>query len=227
MNSFEEKKTAKSTILHRLILVYLVLTLWCALLVIRLVDLQVLKNDHYRKQAAAQQEGFAFLSPKRGDILDRNLEELAISIEAQSVFARPAQVQDPLRTAEILAPILDEPADLIHQKLTSNREFVFLKRKISPLQSRELDKLALPGIGRQPDSKRVYPNLELAAHVLGFVGVDNDGLGGLEYYFNEELKGRSRRVRLRVDARRNSFHREEATPDDDGSTLVLTLDRTL
>lgn len=227
MNSFEEHKTAKSTILHRLLLVYLVLALWCTVLVLRLVDLQVFKADHYREQVAAQQKAFAVLGPKRGDILDRNLEELAISIETESVFARPAKVQDPLKAAEILARVLEEPQDILHQKLVSNKDFVFLKRKIPPRQSRKLDNLTLPGIARQPDSKRVYPNLELAAHVLGFVGVDNDGLGGLEYRFNEELKGERRQVRLRVDARRNSFYREASSPGDNGSTLVLTLDRTL
>ncbi|MGW8179785.1 MAG: penicillin-binding protein, partial [bacterium] len=113
------------------------------------------------------------------------------------------------------------------EKLNSKRGFVYLKRKVPPSQSKKVKSLRLKGIGTRQESKRVYPNRELACHVLGLVGIDDEGLGGLEYRFDEQLSGTKTRVDVRFDARRTSYQsisRPEAT---DGNTLVLTLDRTI
>lgn len=217
----------KMQLLPRLLLVYLLVALWALALVFRLTDLQVFKGEKYSSLAEQQQLAFVELSPKRGDILDRHLGELAISVQVQSVFAHPREVEDPLAEARTLAPILGIPVQDLHKKLISKRSFIYVARKIPPQQAEQIAALKLPGIFFQKESKRYYPGHSLAAQVLGFVGIDNDGLSGLEYLYNSLLEGKKRRVHLRVDARRQSFQSEPGPEQTDGNTMILSLDRSI
>lgn len=217
----------RTTLVGRLILLFLGFVLWAGLITYRLVDLQVLEGPRFRQQAEAQQQGFVEVNAKRGDILDRRLEELAISVRSDSVFAQPAKVQDPLKTAEVLSPLLEMPATEIRQKLASGANFTFLKRRIPAETGRRIRSLKLPGIGTQEDATRVYPGGSLAGHVLGFVGTDNTGLAGLEHAYASDLSGRKGRIGLVLDARRHSYQRQESEGETAGNTLVLTLDRAL
>jgi cell division protein FtsI/penicillin-binding protein 2 len=217
----------RSQVVGRLLVISIVFCAWVLMIVGRLVQLQVLEGPRFRQQSEAQQQGYVEVSAKRGDILDRRLEELAISVRADAVFAQPRKVEDPVRAAEVLAPLLETPADEILRKLTSGSSFVFLKRRVPVENSRRIQALKLAGIGTQEESARVYPAGKLAAHVLGFVGTDNRGLAGLEHFYTDELSGRRTRIDLLVDARRHSYHRQEPAERTEGKILVLTLDRTL
>lgn len=227
MKNLATDQPLRSALVGRLIIVFALFGVWAAVITGRLVKLQVLEGPRFRQQAEAQQQGFVEVSAKRGDILDRRLEELAISVRADSVFAHPSQVQDPLRTAEMLAPLLEMPAAEVHRKLTESTGFVFLKRRVPADNARQIRELKLPGIGTQEDASRIYPGGSLAGHVLGFVGTDNRGLAGLEHAYGEELSGRRSRIDLLVDARRHSYQRHASSEETAGKILVLTLDRGL
>lgn len=220
-------KKFKRLLLRRLLIAYFVLACWTLGLFARLVYLQVLEKDHYRLQAKGQREGFVDVSRRRGDILDRHLEELAISVQMGSVFAHPSQLGDPLKAAQVLAPILRQHTEEVYKKLIAKRTFVYLARKISPRQAEKIRRLDLRGIHFQKEDKRVYPNRQLASHVLGFVGVDNDGLSGLEYHYNHLIRGEKTRVSVRMDALRQNYEGKTTATQSEGNILVLNIDKSL
>lgn len=227
MNSLAENGSIRSALLGRLLVVLILFLGWSLLILLRLVDLQALRGPQYRLRAQAQQQGFLEVNPKRGDILDRNLKELAISVRADSVFAQPSEIEDPPGAAEALSPIVGLPSESIRQKLESDSRFLYLKRQIPVETANRVRDLRLRGIGVQEESSRVYPGRELAGHLIGFVGVDNIGLEGIEYHYSRELSGERARVDLRLDARRNSFQRTSPAGQTQGNILVLTLDSSL
>ena len=221
----DERKYSRTALLYRLLGIYLLLGIWGLVLVGRLVHLQIFKSQGYRLKAEQQQIGFIELSPRRGDILDRHLDALAISVKIDSVFAHPREISEPLLTARALASVLEKHEQELYEKLIGDRPFVYLGRKIPPRQAEEIRKLNLTGVYFQEETKRYYPGRELAAHVLGFVGLDNEGLAGLEYLYNESIEGKKTRVHLRFDAKRHSYG-SDARPDrSGGNTIVLNIDR--
>ncbi len=220
----DKKNTA---LIHRLLGVYLVLGIWSLIIVGRLVQLQLYNSPEYRLKAEQQQIGFIELSPQRGDILDRHLDELAISVRIDSVFAHPREVVEPLVTARALAGVLEKDENELYQRLIGDRPFVYLDRKIPPRQAEQVRELDLAGIYFQEETKRFYPGRDLAAHVLGFTGLDNEGLAGLEYLYNDSIKGKKTRVRLRFDAKRHSYQSEARSESSEGNTIVLNIDSAL
>jgi len=220
-------KYLKEVIFGRLLIVLCLALVWAAAIFARLIYLQGFKSEDYIRQAEGQQQGFIELSPKRGAILDRNLEELAINVRSHSVYTHPDQIGDPLHTSQKLALVLGIPADKVYEQLTSEVPFTYLKRRITPLEAKQVRDLELSGIHLTEESRRFYPNMELASHLLGFVNIDNTGLGGLEYGYREELRGQKRRVQLKVDARRNSYLRSSSNEKIEGNILVLTIDRAI
>ena len=225
MNSKDKWKNSQIQLTHRLLGIYLLFLVWAITLAGRLAYLQIYKTDEYFLKAEQQQVGFLELSPKRGDILDRNLDALAMSIKVDSVFAHPREVLQPLVTAQKLAPILEQDEHKLYKKLASGKAFTYLARKIPPRQSEQIKTLNLQGIGFQKETSRIYPGRELAAHVLGFVGIDNEGMEGLEYRYNDLIKGKKSRVQLRFDAKRQSYHSDNQPQQLDGNTIVLNIDR--
>ncbi len=125
--------------------------------------------------------------PPRGKIVDRRNSILAISVQRQSLYGNPHQVQKAWKTARRVAPHIEMSAPAVYKRLRRDRYFVWLDRKLSEDQLRRIRKLDLDGLGTVPEYKRVYPKESLAAQVLGFVGVDNQGLGGVERQFNDRL----------------------------------------
>ena len=157
--------------------------------------------------------------------MDRHLDELAISVKIDSVFVHPREVIEPLRTAKALAPLLEKHEQKLYQVFISDRPFVYLARKIPPRQAQQIRRLNLPGVYFQEETGRIYPSRDLAAHVLGFTGLDNEGLAGLEYLYNDSIKGRNTRVHLSVDAKRHSYASDAHWEQSGGNTLVLNIDR--
>ncbi|HEV8255001.1 MAG TPA: penicillin-binding transpeptidase domain-containing protein [Vicinamibacteria bacterium] len=213
----------------RMMLMALSLCLWALIVLLRLVQLQVLGRDSFARQAARQSERTINLDPRRGPILDRNGRPLAVSVDVESIYAVPQEISDPQATASALARALGEGAaarrDLVLQ-LQKSRAFVWVKRKVDPQVARAVRALGLDGIGFLTENRRYYPKRELAAHVLGYVGLDNTGMSGVEYAFERQLRGRAAKVVVRTDARRRSLGPPDA-PSTEGHAVVLTIDESI
>ncbi|HEU5410820.1 MAG TPA: penicillin-binding transpeptidase domain-containing protein, partial [Candidatus Acidoferrales bacterium] len=194
--------------------------------VTRLGYLQLYRYRDYLERANRQQERIIEMSPMRGPIYDRNGRELAMSIPVDSCFADPQEISDPEMVGRLLSHVLGIPAEDIEEKLAQSRSFVWIARKITPEQASRIQALNLRGIYFQKENKRFYPQHTLAAAVLGYVDVDEHGLGGVEYSLDKEIRGRPGRMMVLADARRQWLDRSE-TAADRGDTVVLTIDQTI
>jgi cell division protein FtsI (penicillin-binding protein 3) len=163
------------------------------------------------------------VAPQRGEIFDRQMNPLAMSLAVDSVFAVRSEIPDPKMVSGLLAPVLGLDANDLLGRITNSHSFCWVKRKTSPQEANRVRDLNLKGIYFQRESKRFYPKGDLAAHILGYVGLDDKGLGGLEYGMDSVIRGRPGRVLLATDARRRSFQSTEWAGKP-GKNLVLTLD---
>ncbi len=199
------------------------LFLWIMAIGLRLVHLQVFQYGELLQRAQRQQQRTIEVAPRRGVIYDRNGRELAMSAAVDSIFAVPSEVPDHASAATLLAGVLGTDAGEITSKLKSSRAFAWIARKVDSAASARIRALNLRGIYFQKESKRFYPKRELAAHTLGYVGLDDEGLGGLEHAYDSRLRGGPGKMLISMDARRRWFGRVEREPDP-GENLVLTLD---
>ncbi|MBS3974880.1 MAG: penicillin-binding protein 2 [Actinobacteria bacterium] len=189
------KKRAKSTSgSGRFIFLWVAVTLALLAISARLVELHVIEAPAFAKLAEEQRTRDLELLPRRGTIFDREGEPLAISVEARSIYASPRFVKDPAATAKSLSTILGGNAAEYEEKLRRDAGFVYIARKVDIERANALKELDLAGIGFLDDSRRVYPFGELAAQVLGFVGVDNIGLTGIEKQYDDVLAGTPGRI---------------------------------
>jgi len=213
----------------RLMLLALTISLWALVIGIRLVQLQVLGRAFFEQQGTRQSERTLNLFPRRGPILDREGRPLAVSVDAESLYAVPQDVADPRTTAAALARALSLDSAgrrEVQAKLQRKSAFVWIERKLDPLTARRVRELSLEGIGFVAEHRRYYPQRELAAHVLGYVGVDNTGMGGIEYGLESHIRGRAAKVVVHTDARRRPVAQTER-PSTDGATVVLALDEAI
>ena len=156
----------------------------------RSFQLQVLEGAHFEKLAQSQQQRTVVLEPKRGRITDRNGRILAISIPVKSLYANPKELESAQKTARILAPRLGLSYHKLKRKLSSKRSFVWLKRRIDPELAKALEKQLPKGIGFVDEFRRYYPQRSEGGQMLGFTGIDSQGLEGLEYQYESLLKGK-------------------------------------
>lgn len=210
----------------RLIFLGALACLWLGVILVRLVDLQVVRHPELARRARRQQQRTLEVTPKRGVLYDRNHRELAVSIGVESVYAVPEEVTDPALASRLLAPLLGLEPTVLKARLRSDASFVWLKRKLDVPQAERVRELNLAGIHFQREHKRFYPKRELAAHVLGFVGVDEQGLGGIEYALDQLIRGRPRHVVITADGRRRWFARSQSVARE-GASVVLTLDENI
>jgi len=203
-----------------------VMTVWAAAIGTRLYFLHVVHSADYRQRAERQQQRTFEVTPPRGIIYDRNKNELAVSVKVDSVFAVPDEIDDPVRAAGILSTRLGIPRNELSQKLQMQRSFVWIKRKVSATESAALARTRLPGIYFQKEHHRFYPKREMAAHVLGYVNIDEEGMGGLEYRYNRSVRGETGRAVILTDARGRSFNSLEQPPAP-GANLVTTIDENI
>ena len=216
----------KRGIRFRVYLVALFFLIGLGIILARAYQLQVLKRDEYAALARAGYEGTVKLLPKRGTICDRQGRELAVSIEVESVYAHPNQVENKLDTAKQLSRALGLNQKKILNRLRSDSSFVFIKRKISPDEVARIKALGLEGVGFITEARRYYPDMEIGAHLIGFAGDDNQGLEGLEKKYDSILKGPQHTLEQERDARGRVFYASQATsPEADMKSLVLTIDR--
>jgi cell division protein FtsI/penicillin-binding protein 2 len=215
---------------RRALMVAAFLSLWMLAVGARLAYLQTSQHEWLARRARAQQTGAETLEPVRGLILDRRGRELARSVPVESFFASPADIEDVGGASAKLAAALglDAPAlaARLNQAKAARRSFVWLARKVSDEQARSVRELNLKGVHSTKERRRRYPNGALAAHTLGFVGLDEKGLAGVEQVYDAALVGEPGGMTFDTDARRRAFESEGVEPED-GRTVVLTIDQTV
>ncbi len=217
----------REVIRWRVLVTASLMLLWGLAIEGRLVHLQVFRHADLVERAARQQSRSIDTHPKRGEILDREGRVLAYSVDADTVVSVPVQVDDPVETTRQLCDVLEcdeAQRDRLQTRLGEDRLFAYVQRRVSVDAARRIRELDLEGIGLIKESRRFYPNKELAAHLLGYVGTDNTGLHGLEARYDEEVRGRPGRVLVQTDAHNRAFSRVESPPTA-GVSLELTIDK--
>lgn len=200
-----------------------ILAFWMLALAARLYQLQVIQYVNLLARAQRQRQRTIEVASQRGPIFDRQMNPLAMSLDVDSVFAVPSEIPDPDMVAQLLAPALGLDVSDLLGRFKAFRSFSWVKRKVTKEEAARVRELNLKGIYFQREPKRFYPKGELAANTIGYVGLDDRGLGGLEFGMDDSIKGRPGRVLVASDARRRSFHSTE-WPGRPGKTVVLTLD---
>jgi cell division protein FtsI (penicillin-binding protein 3) len=206
------------------------LVLWVIGIESRLFVLQVMQHDVLVSRADKQQMSTVPAPAKRGEIFDRNGRLLAYSVDADTIYAVPTEIADANQAADAICGALEDCTkknrDELRDRLAQPRPFAYVRRRATPMQAKRVAALGLEGIAFRKESKRFYPNRELAAHLLGYVGVDNVGLEGLEATYDKTVRGREGKVLLQTDARRAVFSRLERSPTA-GASIELTIDEQL
>lgn len=202
-------------------------------IVVRLAWLQLGEHKKFLDIAAQQQQHGFEIAPRRGVLYDRNMRELAMTVSVDSVFAVPSEIKDKAATAAALAEVVhSDPTEnfttskQIAARLQDSRNFAWIARKLDPDVIAKVKALKLKGIYFQKEFKRIYPNDELAAQVLGYVGTDDTGLGGIERKFDPDLHGTPGHMLTSVDAKRHVLGSLEREPLP-GENLQLSVDENI
>ncbi len=213
----------------RLAVIIGLIALWSLLILARLVQLQVLKHAHYTQMATKGQIQNRSLLGPRGIIYDSHMDELASSVSVRTVAAEPRRIKNIPFAAEALASLLDMNRAELQARLSDPAKQVFqiVKRRVSPRAEAQIEKLDIEGVYQLEESMRVYPNLDLACHTLGFVNMNGDGGAGLELQFDRDLKGEAGLISFDVDAYGHSFRGKVQKQPVQGHSLVLSLDRSI
>ncbi|TMK46920.1 MAG: penicillin-binding protein 2, partial [Actinobacteria bacterium] len=215
---------------RRAMALLVVLSLGLSAVILRLTQVQAVSAAQYEKLGANQRIRKITLAAERGAIFDRNGVDLALSVNQQTVWANPKVVTDPAGYAAKLAPVLGVDQKTLADRLGQKQHaFVYLARKVDDTTAEAVKKLALPGVDFVPESKRFYPSGTLAAPLLGNVGIDNDGLGGLEVQYDKKLAGKPGElvVEQDPDGRRIPQGYSHLEPAVRGSDLILSIDQSL
>ncbi len=210
----------------RLYLLGTILLLWCVVICGRLVYLQIFNYGKFVKQAVHQQQRAIPLDAKRGVIYDRGGHELAMSVLVDSAFAVPTEVKDLPTAVSLITRITGDDYNVVLADCRAHKTFCWVARKASDETIERINSLKLQGIHFQKEPKRFYPARDLAAQVLGSVGMEDSGQSGIEHEFDDKLRGHPGKMAISVDARRQWFADVETQPDP-GDNLVLTIDKNI
>jgi cell division protein FtsI (penicillin-binding protein 3) len=213
----------------RIRLIGVLFALGFVLVAMRAFDLQVMQEQQWDERAERQHQKVIPLTPQRGTIFDSNGEELAVSVDVDSIYVEPRKLEDRNDAARKLARVLDLTPRAVSAKLKGNSNFVWLKRQVAPAQSERVKAMKLSGVGTIKEPRRFYPNSNLAAHMLGFTGLDPKGLEGLELKYDKMILGRGGYLVMERDALGRGIG--SGMPQVQGATrghdLYLTLDKNL
>jgi stage V sporulation protein D (sporulation-specific penicillin-binding protein) len=223
-------RASQALVRKRLVMILFILATVLFLLIGRLAYLQLIKAPWLTQKAEDLWRRVIPVEAKRGVIYDRNGEVLAYNGSAPTVVAVPAQIKDKEGTAAKLAPVLGMKTEDLLKAISKRTLLVYLApggRKIDDEKAREVRALKLPGIYITEEGKRYYPNESLAAHILGFAGIDNQGLTGVELWYDKRLNGKPGYFSFFANARGEEMPTEndEYTPPQNGQDLVLTIDK--
>jgi cell division protein FtsI (penicillin-binding protein 3) len=221
----------RATLRTRILTAAAFFVLWTVGIQTRLVYLQVIDHDDMQARADRQHMRTITAPAKRGEIVDRNGQMLAYSVDADSVFADPSEIEHPDKVAQLVCGVLDDCSARerleMAQGLRRDTQFAYLARKLSPDEAQRVKALELKGVGFIKESRRYYPKKELAAHLLGYVGLDNTGLAGLESTYDPQVRGREGKVLVQTDARRHALNSRVDRPATEGAALELSIDQNL
>lgn len=225
----EETVTSQASGRGRRIVLAVILLAGFATVLGRLVQLQVLQAAELSVKADRQHLKAVTVEGSRGAIYDRRGKVLAMNMEVPSVFGTPASLEDPSGVARDLARVLRVRADEIEKKLRQERHFVWIARKVDPEQGRRLERLSLDGIGTVMEGRRFYPKGALLSHVLGFTGIDGQGLEGIERRYDPYLRGEKRQIVLQRDAFGRTVFPKGLTEQGPsaGHSVTLTIDEVI
>jgi len=211
----------------RISFVYLCFFSFFSLVIFRLVQLQVLPNSALSNLSRKQFVKTNQKAPYRIPILDRNHQELAVSIPVSSIYAHPQQIKSKNKTVRTLAKELGKSTPYWMKKLDPKKSFVWLQRQINEDKAQKIKNMKLPGIGIESENKRVYPNGNLASHIIGFTDIDGNGLSGTELSLNSVILQEKQKLKIPKDGKGNTSYIEKKKLDtsDSSSAVVLTIDR--
>ncbi|MDL1964624.1 MAG: penicillin-binding protein 2 [Deltaproteobacteria bacterium] len=222
------KPVGKKHIKLRIVLIGFIFSIFLSVIGARAFYLQVFCSSWLSEKAANQYEKSLIFQGKRGTIYDANHREMALTIDVASIVAYPPNIEDPEVTSRALGNTLKIDINSLKRKLTSDRSFVWIKRKVTPKQLQQVKVLDLKGIDFISEHERFYPNKTLAAQVLGFSGIDGHGLEGIEYYYDSYLKGSACKSTVLKDAFKRGFDTEKNVMSDcSGNNLILTIDHNI
>jgi cell division protein FtsI (penicillin-binding protein 3) len=210
----------------RWLVVWVLAVVWMAAVLARLSYLQLFCYGEYLAKAQRQQQRIFEISPMRGTIYDRRGRELAVSLPMDSVFGDPAEIHDVRMVARLLSRVLGVSAEDLETKIREARTPVRLARKLSPETVQRIADMNLRGVFFQKENRRVYPQRDLAASVLGYVDVDEKGIGGIEYALDKQIRGRPGRMMVMADGRRRWYDRTESAAEL-GASVTVTIDETI
>jgi len=216
--------TSRNGSTRRLYILAAILVFWCCAICVRLIYLQIFRYGDFQQRAAHQQQRTVEVAAKRGIIYDRAGRELAMTINVDSVFAVPQDNKDLANAISLITRIThDDPREILARCMAA-KTFCWVARKADAETAERIKALNLRGIYFQKESRRFYPKRDLAAQVLGYVGMDDEGLNGIERAYNDELQGNPGRLMISVDARKKWFSSIEKQPEP-GENVVLTIDQ--
>ena len=213
----------------RTLLLFVFLELCFAFLMYRLFSLQCIRGDELRRQAAAQYRSEICIAAKRGIAYDRNFQPLAININTYSLYADPSILEHSDSMVEFLSSILDMPKSEMLQKLEYKRRFVWLKRQLPDQTADRVRSLGIRGLDFKEEEKRFYPKGNLSAHVIGFVGLDNVGLDGIEKQYDSYMRGSFQELVSQKDRKGRDLIPQEIGYDEStrGDNVLLTIDEVI
>lgn len=209
--------------------IFLFFLLSFAVLLSRLFYIQALRHNFYYKIANEQHIVSTEVPARRGTIFDRNMQVLAVNLNTDSVFVNARLIKDKAVTSKTLSQILGLNESFVYERLSRDKGFVWIKRKLSPDESAKIKQLKILGVEVIGESKRFYPDSALACHVIGSIDIDNNGLEGIELKYNKYLKGESGWLISTQDAKRKLLesYQDEFIPAKNGLNLVLTIDEVI
>ncbi|MFT5170276.1 MAG: cell division protein FtsI/penicillin-binding protein 2, partial [Candidatus Marinamargulisbacteria bacterium] len=210
----------------RLKIISFLLYAFIVTLVLKLGYLQVVKHQHFKDKSERQLVRLVKINPHRGDIYDRNHYPLALSEACYSIYAIPHLIKSEEAFLTKVSARLNIPKKKLRKKIKSHPHFVWLKRQVPVSKYDTLQEADIEGLGYLKEEKRVYPHNALGAHMMGFVGIDNQGLGGLEYKYDTYLKGSPGKLVIEKDLRGNRLisGRRKVFPPSDGRHILTTID---
>ena len=219
----------KESLKNRIIFYFAIIFMLFIILALRLVWIQVINSAEYEHKALSQRVKEFIVTSERGIIYDKTGRKLAVSLPAKTVVALPDNIINPEKTASVLDEYLDISYSTIFRRITSDAAAIFLQRKINDDLYQKIEAEDLAGITFTEESKRYYPEGQLASHIIGFTGIDNNGLNGLELSYNNYLTGKSGKMIVEKDASGQTIPDgiKEAVPGRDGYDVHLTIDEVI
>ena len=222
------KPVEKKKIRFRIIIIGSIFSVFFTIIGAKAVYLQIFCGPWLSQKAANQYEESFKSSEKRGTIYDANLKEMAVSVDVTSIAAHPGQIKNARAMAKSLAGILKIDSKELIKKLSSDKKFVWIKRRVTPKETEAVRNLKITGIDFIPEYNRFYPNKMLSAQTLGFTNIDDHGIEGIEFYYDAHLRGSTSKFTVLKDALGRGFDAEKRRVSKfRGNNLILTIDSTI